>query len=245
MAKKDKPKKIISAERYVEAADAKPVVPREEGARAAEQVHEDHGPGQRERQVHGDSRKPGEKAAERDPNTVGFIPPLPDQPRFPRPGSLSTDADGLIGQPAERNAPTPPTEAIDTGGESLEPSPSQPAAAAWAGEMANARARGSQVMAEVQPRPQQDWSGFQRPPTNAKAHREAASGQYDEVPGGHALGPGEVATFDLSQAGHADALRGRTPPPQPNGQPPLPGETSVVAPTVKVLDPAEIRGAAL
>jgi hypothetical protein len=218
-------------------AASKPVSGREDAAEEIVADKERSQGGEREKQLHGESTK--------DANSTGYIPPLPDQPRFPRPGSLSTDADGLIGQPAERNAPTPPTEAIDTGGESLEPSPSQPAAAAWAGEMTNARARGSQVMAEVQPRPQQDWSGFQRPPTNAKAHREAASGQYDEVPGGHALGPDEVTTFDLSQAGHADALRGRTPPPQPNGQPPLPGETSVVAPVVKVLDQSEIRGAAL
>jgi hypothetical protein len=228
-----KPKEIVSPEHYVSAADAKPVVPRDEGARAAEQVHEDHGPGVRERQAHGDSRGDTTK----DANTVGVVVSPGTPPGdFTRAGT-AIDSDGLIGQPAERNAEHPGTEALDTSGEPLQPAPALPAPSAMAVEMANARAGAQRLLSTVVPDgvpgPVDPYAGFRG---ESKVHRQS-DGTFDAIPGGAEVAPGsEVRTFDPSSVG---ALRGKPVPPQPNTQGPM-GASSVVGPSMRNVSADEI-----
>ena len=133
MGKKDK--KEIRRQQEASAdllAASKPVSGREDAAEEIVADKERSQGGEREKQLHGQSTK--------DANTVGVVVSPGTPPGdFVRPGTAN-DSDGLIGQPAERNAEHPGTEALDTSGEPLQPSLALPAPSAMAVEMANARA---------------------------------------------------------------------------------------------------------
>jgi len=191
-----------------------------------------------QRWAHGDSTAQ-EKALNADPNSVGFTPPLPDSPRFPRPGSAAVDTDGLAGSPAEMIRPdTPAMEPVPTAGEPLSPSAAVPASAAWAEELADARQGAQQMMDRLTPATAVDpFAGF-------KAHRQLDSGMFESIPGGSEVAQGdEVQTVDeMTRPGSAAALRGTPRPPAPNTQGPM-GASSVVEPSMRAISPADVEAA--
>ena len=229
-------------------AASKPVMANQEGAEAAEQVHAGLDGESGQRWAHGDSRTQNQgkvalnESVMTDENTVGAVQPLADGPRFPRPGSLEIDCDGLAGSPAEMlNPGVPQTEVVDTAGQSLAPSAAQPATAHWASELADARQGAAEMLEKLTPAGDVDpFAGF----IQSKGHRQGDTGQYAPIPGGSEVAEGdEVQTFDEpTRPGSAVSLRGTPQAPRPNSMGPM-GAHSVVGPSIRSVGADAIESA--